>query len=214
MYFPELDGLRDVAGVYTLAWRLTDVGADDPWTARINRFKDANEGSIRGAARALRVALPALLKAQGWDPGKTAITAALSSSDTRLVPTKPLPRTASAIAPALGITNLPNLMTKQPHRSLHSLNSAAERTTELEKAQYKSAAVPAGIRRVLVLDDLATRGDTVSAVADAVRAASPGIKVVGLALGKAERKAFAAGSGYNISNDAVPAAWATAWDQG
>jgi hypothetical protein len=214
MYFSHLDGLTDVAGVYTLAWRLLDV-ADDPWTARITRFKFGpnQEAAIRGATQTLETALPPLLEARGWRPAETAITAALSSTDTRLVPTKPLPRTASAVAQAQGMTCLSNLLTKQAHQRLHSLNSAAERAAEVEKAQYKSAAVPAGTRRVLVLDDLATRGDTLSAIAGAIQAATPGIEVVGIALGKNERKAFAADSGYNISNDTVPAAWATAWDQ-
>ena len=46
MYFDTLDDLGPptVRGVYTLAWRLKDK-ADDPWTARINQFKEGHSAA-------------------------------------------------------------------------------------------------------------------------------------------------------------------------
>jgi hypoxanthine-guanine phosphoribosyltransferase len=82
----------------------------------------------------------------------------------------------------------------------------------MEKANYVSAAI-GGARRLLVLDDMVTMGTTASKIAAAVKTRSPTIEVVSIALGKTERRSYAAERGYNIGNGDVPAAWAQRWDQ-
>jgi hypothetical protein len=212
MHFPNLDGMDGVDGVYAVGWRLTDV-ATDPWTSRFNEFKANHPKAIMGATALIKLALPELLKCQGWSPSRTGLTVALSSSDTKVVPSKPLPTAASVCAPAVGITYLPNLLAKSVHRSLHKCSSAAERTAEITKANYRAAKVSGSLKRILVLDDFATRGDTLTAIASAIKAQTPTIRVIGIALGKSERKSYAAGCGYEISNDHVPREWGDAWDR-
>jgi hypothetical protein len=111
--------------------------------------------------------------------------------------------TASVCAPALGVAYLPNLLTKNVHKSLHKCTGAAERELEIARANYRSTQLRGSLKRVLILDDLATRGDTVTAIAKAIRAQSPNIGIIGIALGKSERKSYAAGCGYEISNEHV-----------
>jgi len=212
MHFPTLDDMsRDVSGVYTLAWRFTDA-TEDPWTTRINRFKAGNSNAWKGASRTVCSALPDLIRARKWSLQETALTVALGSSDTKLVPTRALPRLGAHVAGQLGLSWLPNLLSKQPHRPLHGLNVAADRTQELEKAKYKATALPEGVKRILVMDDMTTRGSTLTRIAEAIRVASPEIEVVGISLGKSEKQNYAAGQGSTISNDGVPESWATIWE--
>jgi hypothetical protein len=212
MYFDDLDRMGpEVSGVYTLAWRFTDA-TEDPWTKRINGFKAGNSAAWLGACRTVSSALRDLSQARNWNLQETALTVALGSADTKLVPTKPLPKLGAFVARELGLAWLPILLSKQPHRALHSLNAASERTEELEKAQYKSTVLPTRIKRVLVLDDMTTRGSTLTHIAGAIRKASPKMEVVGISLGKSERQSYAAGQGCSLSNDGVPEAWATLWE--
>jgi hypothetical protein len=213
MHFAHLDGgLAYVDGMYTLAWRLTDQ-AGDAWTRRIDQFKFvSNAASLKGAHAALVEALPNLMSAKSWEPGSTGILAALNSPDMRTVPTKPLPTTVATVAAKLGLKSLPTLLSKQPHRQLHTLKGYGERGAELVKAKYQAAAVPGGIRRVLVLDEIATRGETIDHIAAAIRKASPTVRVIGVCLGKSERQSYAASCGYEISNDHVPRVWGERWD--
>jgi predicted amidophosphoribosyltransferase len=129
------------------------------------------------------------------------------------VPGKPLPKTGSRCAQLLDLHWNDSLLTKQPHRSLHRLGGAADRSLELQKANYQALALPNHLRRVLVLDDVVTRGETLSAIAKAIKTTAPAIRVYGIALGKSERQSYAAGFGYMISNDHVPLRWADRWDK-
>jgi len=193
MCFPSLDRTTsDVKAVYTLAWRFTDVPSD-AWTTRVNNFKANIQAAIIGAAFTLREALPALIREMKWDENEAAITAALSSADTKINLMKPMPMVASKLAGRFGLKWLPNLLT-------------------IEKASYQATVLPGGTKRVLVFDDLATRGQTLSAIAAAIKKNSPKVEVVGVALGKTERRGYAASSGQDLSNDHVPVAWATIWD--
>ena len=212
MCFPSLDRTTsDVKAVYTLAWRFTDVPSD-AWTTRVNNFKANIQAAIIGAAFTLREALPALIREMKWDENEAAITAALSSGDTKINLMKPMPMVASKLAGRFGLKWLPNLLTKQAHKPLHNMSNGADRTAEIEKASYQATVLPGGTKRVLVFDDLATRGQTLSAIAAAIKKNSPKVEVVGVALGKTERRGYAASSGQDLSNDHVPVAWATIWD--
>jgi hypothetical protein len=214
MRFANLDGLQQpVSGVYTVAWRIID-NPDDPWTTRLIQFKTGNAAAITGARRLLITALGALLEKQRWNPAFSGLTVALHSQDRGVIAEKPLPVIASRCAAFLGMPWLPNLLSKQPHRPLHRLSGAANRLEELQNTNYRAAPFhDAKLRRVLVLDDLITRGDTLSAIAGAIQATSPALGVHGIALGKNERERYAAQFGYMIRNDHVPGDWAARWDR-
>ena len=158
------------------------------------------------------LALPDLIKALQWSPQDTGLAVVLGSRDTQLVPTKLLPQLGASVASELQFKWLPSLLSKHPHRPVHGLNGAAERVGEFEKAQYKATQVAGGLKRILVLDDMITRGSTLTHIAQAVRAIYPEMEIVGISLGKNEKQACAALFGHSISNDSVPHSWATAWD--
>jgi hypothetical protein len=208
MHFARLDGLSDVAGVNTLAWRFTDQ-AEEPWTDRVNRFKAGHAHAIAGAHRTLDAAVPQLLAAHRWNANETAVSVALSSADTGLVPSKPLPTIVARICGKNGLKWMPSLLAKHPHRPLHNCRTQGEREAEIKKADYSATGTMAGIKRVLIFDDIATRGDTLTAIAGAIKRISPRAEVVGVALGKSEKVGYAASRGITISNGHVP--WENYW---
>jgi hypothetical protein len=105
------------------------------------------------------------------------------------------------------------LLKKLVHRPLHSCRDESERDAELDAAAYESA--PLNARSVLVFDDLITRGATLSRIAEAITASTPGAKVYGVALGKTEKRAYipAIYDDY-VPNDHVPQEWNSLWEQG
>jgi hypothetical protein len=76
-----------------------------------------NTRAVKAASRVLTAALPQLLEKKGWKPQFTAATVALSSADTQIVLSKPLPTAVSSNAASLGLKWLPNLLSKNAHRS-------------------------------------------------------------------------------------------------
>lgn len=209
MHFPKLDGLSNVAGVYALTWRFTDQ-AGETWTDRVNRFKAGNKDSIAGAEKVLHAAVPKLILGNGWNPNETAVSVALSSPDTGLVPSKPLPKIIAGVCAKNGLKWMPSLLAKRPHQPLHTCRSQAEREEQIKKADYSATGALPGIKRVLVFDDIATRGDTFTAIATAIKKLSPRLEVIGAVLGKSERASYAATWGHNIDNNHVP--WENHWN--
>jgi adenine/guanine phosphoribosyltransferase-like PRPP-binding protein len=149
----------------------------------------------------------------GWDPAKTGLVPALSSSDTSTTPTKPIPKVTKLCAQFLGAVYLPSVLTKNPHPALSSQKTSLERTQALNLARYKATATGlAGLEQVLIVDDFVTRGETLTAIATAIHAVNPSVKVYGIALGKTEKRRYAQDAGKVISNDAVPQRWVEIWD--
>lgn len=213
MYFSSLDGLHEIAGVFTLAWRFKDE-TSDPWTKRLNSFKFGDGKSTRPAGYLLAEALKELTKELNWVPTETGLLPALSSSDTYTLNNKPLPKITKFCSESLGAVYLPSVLTKSPHPALHKASTAAERRDALATACYKASSVGvAGLKRILIVDDFVTRGDTLSAVARAIHVIVPHVKVYGIALGKTESKSYAQGAGEVISNDVVPQRWLNVWER-
>lgn len=210
MRFERLDRFNGPAHV--LAWRYTDDGGE-VWAKRLNAFKAADQAAIRGAAKLLVQALPKLMAHYHWATADSALTTALSSGDTKCVPTKALPLIGSAVATKLGVRWLPDILTKQLHRPMHSFYDAASRDAEAAKANYKCSRIT-GIKHLIVLDDLITMGNTQNNIYTAVKTANPTVDVHPIGLGKAERKGYANQCGVELKNEHVPAAWATIWDAG
>lgn len=210
MRLDSLDRLAPGVPVHVIAWRFTDDGSD-LWTRRINAFKNQEKGSLKGAARVLYNAIPLLIKHMNWSPTDTALTAVLSSDDTNCVPTKPLPRLGSALASKIGVQWMPDILSKKPHRKLHSVGPRDERDAEADKAEYRCAPIT-GVQRVLLLDDMITSGKTANNIRNAILEANRRMYVYPLALGKTEKKKFAADHGRTLTNEHVPASWAQLWD--
>lgn len=210
--FQRLDSLQGISQVYAIAWRFTDESTD-LWTKRLLSFKHG--GAVQPAISALNIAIKDLLNEARWSVSETALVPALSSGDACTNPGKPIPRLAESCAQMTGLTYLPDILQKQPHRRLHTLGSAIERRNEVRNAGYTAnLALCTGIKRILIIDDLVTNGDTMSAIACAIRSQNQAIEIHGIALGKNESKAYAGSHGHTISNEHVPQSWNEAWDNG
>lgn len=210
MRFERLDRLY--TQTHVLAWRFRD-DTGEAWTARVNAFKAKKPPAIAGAARVLAAAIPQLMEQCGWKASETALTAALSSVDSGCVPTKPLPMIGRAVAKRLDLQWLPDILTKQPHKPLHNIFDAAEREAEAAKALYQCGQIT-NVRRILVLDDLFTMGSTLNNIAVAINNTNNGLRVHPIGLGKSEKRSYALSLGKELTNEHVPASWATLWDTG
>jgi hypothetical protein len=76
MRFDSLDRLRPGVPAHVLAWRFRD-DPGEVWTKRLNAFKEQQNPALKGAARVLAQAIPALMAKHRWHPGATGMTAAL-----------------------------------------------------------------------------------------------------------------------------------------
>lgn len=208
MHFPHLDGAgADLDGAYTIGYRITDDGAD-PWTARFNRFKAKDPAAFVGGARALSAGMPALLKSLGVDPANAVIIPALGSGETSAAADGQLAKMAARAAKVAGTQVEVGALSKQAHKPIHGIFNAAERDAELDKAAYVASKLKA--KNVFVVDDLVTRGSTLSRIATAIKASNPGVNVYGVALGKTDRRSFWG----NLDNNHVAKAWDDRWQQG
>ncbi len=144
-------------------------------------------------------------------PGRLSVPA-LSSSETIASEKGLLPFLTRRCAEATEADFVHDAITKQAHQPIHGIYNAADRRAVLDKAEYKAGNIDAD--SVLVFDDFITRGDTLSHIAEAILESNPGATVYGVALGKAERRAYHRRYGIEISNDHVPQRWDTLWEQG
>lgn len=208
MHFPHLDGAgADLDGAYTIGYRITDDGAD-PWTARFNRFKAKDPAAFVGGAHALSAGMPALLESLGVDPANAVIVPALGSGETSAAADGQLAKMAARAAKVAGTQVEVGALSKQAHKPIHGIFNAAERDAELDKAAYVASKLKA--KNVFVVDDLVTRGSTLSRIATAIKASNPGVNVYGVALGKTDRRSFWG----NLDNNHVAKAWDDRWQQG
>lgn len=210
--FNRLDSLQGINQVYAMGWRFTDeAGLSDPWSQRLTLFKRGRD--VLPAIVAFNLAVNDLVRAVGWSAHETGVIPALSSNDTCTNPSKQIPKLAQSCAHAMGFTYLPHVITKKAHRPLRTLNSLVERRNEVREADYKANLEGCShIRRILIVDDLVTNGDTMSAIARAIHAHVPDMEFYGLALGKNEKQGYAHSHGHQINNGHVPHSWAEAWD--
>ena len=205
IYFRNVDSFTE-GGVLAIGWRFTDK-SDDPWTTRFNAVKAGDLRSIRAAQATLVHAV------KGFTFGRAGlglVVGAISSSKDHLESKDPVWQLGASIAGALHVSWRPDVLKKKPHKSLHYLNSAAERAAEV-KGVY-SASEFAGNCSVLIVDDFVTRGDTFADIARALKSAVAGpVTVYGLALAKTENLAFP--PNFGISNNHVPLDLEQIWDK-
>ncbi len=138
------------------------------------------------------------------------VVGAISSRDAVLAADAPVGRLGEALAAAKGWEWRPDLLTKQPHASLHGIYDAGRRDATVNGV-YVSGAIGGAPGVFVVVDDFATRGSTIGDVARALRATNVGWGVYGAALAKTERAAYWEGRG-GIGNAHVPERLRVAWD--
>lgn len=211
MRLAHVDRLARDMPAHVIAWRFTDDGTD-PWTKRINAFKAKERAALAGAIHTLRKALPFLMDAYNWLPDETGLVSAMSSRESEFDPSNPLSKVGYHVANNIGLVWLPGILSKNPHGRLHKIYEAEKRDAEAARADYKCQTIT-DLRRVLILDDMITRGSTAANIAEAVSRENSHLEVFPLALGKTERKCFAASLGRKLDNEHVPSAWARTWDQ-
>lgn len=208
--FETLDALDGVDHVTTLGWRLIDDS--DPWTRRFNRFKvdRATESAIL-AVRHFVGEIGELERLRFRADSRRAVMALLPHNLKALPKDNKLWMLGNTIANALDAEWLPNVLTQTPHAKLRSIRDASERDAEI-RGKYNCKKVK-GLSAVLLVDDFVTRGSTMSDAARATRKANPQVKKIsGFALGKNERRAYAAEFGIKIHNNHIPKSIAVAWD--
>lgn len=207
MGFPYLSINNGLTYSYAIGYKLKDKTGEH-WTARFIRFKDKSNKAEWGGATVFYEAVPALIKHLGVDPKRTAFIPALSSSETTANPDRSMCWIAKACAGICGTQYTDAALSKQVHQKIHTIFNGDGRSAELDKANYQSTKIDAD--HVFVFDDIITRGDTLSRIAQAVLATNPKCKVYGVAFAKAESVAYCP----NPDNDQVPARWDDLWKQG
>lgn len=210
MYFPRLDSSGSLLPVYTIGWRITDNA--DEWTRRFLRLKNNERADAKGGALVLRDAVSELMAHHDFRPRTTGLTTALSSKSTKANPKTVLYQVGKWISDQVGILWLPDLFTKEAHRSLHSIPNAGDRDAEVAN-KYQCEKLD-GIDQLFILDDFVTRGATFGEMVRALSAAKSSAQVIGLALGKNESASYAADFGVNVNNSHIPQEWDTLWERG
>ena len=211
MYFPRLDSSGTSLPVYTVGWRITDDDSEQ-WSQRFLRFKGKKHGDVRGGAYVLKEAMLELIAYHGCVLETTAMTTALSSRSTKSNPSSVLAQAGKWISSEVGITWLPNIFTKQSHRSLHHITAAADRDAEVQN-KYQCVQIQ-NYDHLFILDDFVTRGATFGEMVRALSAMNPSIRPIGLALGKNESATYAAGFSVRVDNSHIPEQWDRLWEKG
>jgi predicted amidophosphoribosyltransferase len=206
-WFDRLSSSFEIRGILTIGWRFVDW-MTDPWSSRFNRFKF---GDARDARAGNTLALQALRLIDWSKLGTVGVTAALSSSAEVLDPNSRLSHLGQHCAADLHLRWHGDILRKKAHRALHTISGSAARATEVD-GKYTCTKVP-DCQLLLVCDDFATNGRTVSEIARAIHLRNKSVQVVGFALAKNERLSYAAAQQVKLSNAHIPSTWATQWDQ-
>ena len=181
-----------IDGAFVLGYRVTG-GAPNAWSERFNNFKFGTPLSRTAGIAVMRATMGSLLRQLlgGLTVNMQDVTfvPALGSGETMANPDGPVASLALNCANVFGNPFRLNLLSKKPHPSLHgSGGNADERAEIIQNAEYQAGPVVA--RVVVVFDDFITRGDTLGAIANAVKATNPTVRVYGVAFAKNERVGY------------------------
>jgi predicted amidophosphoribosyltransferase len=173
--YPGLEMLHHAA--YYHAAR---VGYQDIISRSLHDFKDGCEPQT---TRWVSLAAPLVSKELKFD----IIVRALGSNEDSPSGTTPLDKLCAAIAVSSGASYAPERLQKvSAVRALTTLGGRAARQKELQGAYaFDAKGLPANVR-VLVVDDLATTGATLEAIASAIRDAHTGAEIVCFTLARVE----------------------------
>lgn len=175
-----------IDGAYVLGFRITG-GGSNAWSDRFNRFKFGPPNSQAAGIAVMQAATRSLMRQLFANTNlrtqDVMFIPALGSAETTADPTGPVSSLALACANVFRNPFRLNVLSKQPHESLHRSRGTADVRAEIiRNAEYRAAAVQA--RVVLVFDDFITRGDTLGAIANAIKATNQATRVYGVALAK------------------------------
>lgn len=208
MRFQRLDECTGLNAAFAIAYRFTDDRAEE-WTVRFNLLKNHQAHAISRAEDVMASAVSDLVQELLLDRSQTVIVPCLTSSETTSSPTGVLSSIARRCSEEARVGFVNDAISKRRHNPLQAIQSARERQQTIASAEYAARRIDAA--NVLLIDDFITRGDTMSAVASAIREASDVASVYGIALGKNERLDFLKRYGYSASNGHVPNRWLAKW---
>ncbi len=208
--FDELDsGGAAIEQSFVIGYRFLD-NRSEVWTRRFSRFKNDYRPSLNAGASILRTAMPVLLDALGLEGEDVTLIPALRSGERRAPVRGVLPLIAEFCAKGCGSEFRLDLLRKRPHSRLHGrLRTAAEREDIIEEARYRAGEVES--QNIFILDDLITRGTTLSAIASAIIRSNPGVTVYGMALAKNDRQQYLMDFDQAYTNDHIPSEWGEIW---
>ena len=207
--YNQLDSSHHIDGAFAVGYRLLD-NRNEQWTKRFSRFKARQRTAWNAAWAVMGDATPELLKSLGFPSEDVTFIPALSSSETSASPTGVLSVIAQRCATQCQSEFSPELLSKNAHVSLHGqYRSVQDRASILDKAAYAAGNVTTS--NVFVLDDLITSGSTLSAIAAAIKASSPDVKVFGLGLAKNERHSYLPEAIQEFPNGHIPSQWERLW---
>lgn len=168
-------------GVFCFGYRIG--WTDDKWTVRINQFKTGKPlATIRKAEATLRTAAPSLFQRIDIDPGDTVVIPALNSKQTAGSADSKNSRLAKAIANGAEAKFVFDCLQKNKHKPLHRQPDADARDQVLNDANYRASVL--NCTNILIVDDIVTRGATMSYIAAAIRQSNPSAQIFGFALGR------------------------------
>lgn len=172
----------------------------------MNRFKYDDEKAIRGAC----LVLPTAMAELKYPDAPVVVASAIPSACVSLPTSHALARLGSSVASMVGGSWMPDLLTKEEHKRLHNIERGWDRDAEV-RGKYRASRLD-GSPLVLLVDDFVTRGSTLSDAARAVLSMNSGLTIVGVVLGKTERRGYAHSEGIQLDNNHIPQEWATMWD--
>ena len=181
-----LSARSHIDGAFVLGYRITG-GGSNVWSERFNRFKFGPPRSQAAGTAIIRATMGSLMKQLLAESnvlmGQMTFVPALGSGETTANPGGPIASLVRASANVFGNPFRLDLLTKKPHDSLHrSGGTADERAEIIRNAEYRSGVIGASV--VVVFDDFITRGNTLGAIANAIKDANPNVRVYGVALAK------------------------------
>ncbi|MCY3615321.1 MAG: phosphoribosyltransferase [Bacteroidetes bacterium] len=197
--------------IYCFGYRI-GTSMDDEWTVRINNFKQGRERDIKKAIRTLRTASPSLFERIGINPETTTVIPVLGSQETSANSRSKISRLAKAIADGADAKFTLHCLSKNKHDPLHLQTDRYARDQALNKANHQALEFDHHCENVIIVDDIVTRGKTMSAVANAIHRSNPLVEIFGFALGRHVRRDYLPVS-FDEANAEIPDELAEIWDQ-
>ena len=201
-----------IDGAFVLGFRITG-GGSNVWSDRFSNFKFGPPRSQAAGIAVMQATMGSLMRqllvGSNVPMREVTFVPALGSAETTANPDGPISSLALACANVFGNPFRLNLLRKEPHDSLHRSGGTADVRAEIiRNAEYRADAVAA--RVVLVFDDFITRGDTLGAIANAIKATNPTVRVYGVAFAKNQGVDYI---DQTTANDHLLPALADLWDQ-
>lgn len=205
LVFSQPHAPQELRSVLAIAWHFRDLGGET-WTHRLNQFKAGRPSAIQGAINVVSLALMGI----DWRGRKIGLAAAPPSNERSLRPNSPLSLLGEGVARWTGMRWLPSILRRERRGFLRLLANARGWPEESEM-QYECLGID-NLTTLIVLADLADRGESLGEIVRAIRATNAKTEVFGFALGRTETWREARQWGYSLNNAHIPAAWGRVWD--